>query len=115
MGRGHASAQLATLISRGLRSHSNLEAPYTTLLRHQHFHRTTTSTMPSYIITCKDDATDEQVQAAKQHAQDQGGKITHEYNLFKGFSCEFPDDVISVLESHEHIKAVEPDGLMTTQ
>ncbi|KAH7242482.1 hypothetical protein BKA59DRAFT_514002 [Fusarium tricinctum] len=71
--------------------------------------------MPSYIITCKDDATDEQVQAAKQHAKDQGGKITHEYSLIKGFACEFPSDAVNTLESHEHVKTVEEDGKMTTQ
>ncbi|SPJ71387.1 related to proteinase inhibitor PBI2 [Fusarium torulosum] len=71
--------------------------------------------MPSYIITCKDDASDEQVQAAKQHAIDQGGKITHEYSLIKGFACQFDNDAVNTLESHEHVKAVEPDGEMKTQ
>ncbi|RWA10181.1 hypothetical protein EKO27_g4921 [Xylaria grammica] len=48
--------------------------------------------MPTYIyshltqITCKKDATPDQVAAAKQHAKDQGGKITHEYNIIKGFA-----------------------------
>ncbi|KAG8354615.1 hypothetical protein FVEN_g7514 [Fusarium venenatum] len=71
--------------------------------------------MPSYIVTCKEDASDEQVQSAKQHAIDQGGKIGHEYSLIKGFSVEFPADSVQTLESHEHIKAVEEDGVMTTQ
>ncbi|KAF2964097.1 hypothetical protein GQX73_g9484 [Xylaria multiplex] len=51
--------------------------------------------MPTYIITCKSDATPEQVAAAKQHAKDQGGKITHEYNIIKGFAVEFPADKIT--------------------
>ncbi|RGP76792.1 peptidase inhibitor i9 [Fusarium longipes] len=71
--------------------------------------------MPSYIVTCKEDATDEQVQSAKQHATDQGGKITHEYSLIKGFAVEFPNDSVQTLESHEHIQAVEHDGEMRTQ
>ncbi|RKL42466.1 hypothetical protein BFJ72_g4845 [Fusarium proliferatum] len=66
--------------------------------------------MPSYIVTCKDDASDDQVKSAKQHAIDQGGKITHEYSLIKGFAVEYDDDKIQTLENHEHIKAVEPDG-----
>lgn len=37
-------------------------------------------------VTCKDNASAEEVAAAKQHAKDQGGKITHEYNLIKGFA-----------------------------
>ncbi|KAI0593098.1 hypothetical protein F4809DRAFT_596586 [Biscogniauxia mediterranea] len=71
--------------------------------------------MPSYIVTCNPDATPEQVAAAKKHAQDQGGKITHEYNLIKGFAVSFPQDSITTLESHEHVKAVELDGEMKTQ
>lgn len=68
--------------------------------------------MPSYIVTCKDDATPEQVAAAKKHATDQGGKIGHEYTLIKGFSVEFPEDAVQTLESHEHVKAVEKDQEM---
>ncbi|KAI0198923.1 branched-chain alpha-ketoacid dehydrogenase [Astrocystis sublimbata] len=65
--------------------------------------------MPTYIVTCKDGASPENVAAAKQHAKDQGGKITHEYNLIKGFAVEFPEDKISTMETHEHVKAVEAD------
>ncbi|KAE8323124.1 hypothetical protein BDV39DRAFT_182726 [Aspergillus sergii] len=71
--------------------------------------------MPSYIVSCKEDATDEQVQEAKQHAINQGGRITHEYTLIKGFAVTFPEDAISTLETHEHVKAVEEDVVMTTQ
>ncbi|OAQ71211.1 peptidase inhibitor i9 domain-containing protein [Pochonia chlamydosporia 170] len=66
--------------------------------------------MPSYIVTCKDDASDDQIKAAKQHAIDQGGKITHEYTLIKGFAVSFDKDVMTTLESNEHVKAVEVDG-----
>ncbi|KAI9901530.1 hypothetical protein N3K66_003347 [Trichothecium roseum] len=71
--------------------------------------------MPTYIVSCKDDARDEDVSEAKQHARDQGGKITHEYKLIKGFAVEFPDGSVTTLESHPHVKAVEADGQMTTQ
>jgi hypothetical protein len=37
-------------------------------------------------VTLKEDASPEEVKAAKQHAKDQGGEITHEYNLIKGFA-----------------------------
>jgi len=50
MGRGHASAQLITNISGSIRSHVNLEASYTTILKKQHFHHSTKFTMPSYIV-----------------------------------------------------------------
>ncbi|KAH7376185.1 peptidase inhibitor I9 [Plectosphaerella cucumerina] len=65
--------------------------------------------MPTYIVTCKEDASPDQVQAAKDHAVSQGGKIGHEYNLIKGFSVSFDKDSVQTLESHEHIKAVEAD------
>ncbi|KAK1996967.1 protease propeptide/inhibitor [Colletotrichum falcatum] len=76
---------------------------------------TTPITMPTYIVTCKEDASAEQVQAAKKHATDQGGKIGHEYSLIKGFSVEFPEDQISTLASHEHVKHVEKDQEVKTQ
>ncbi|GAW18656.1 hypothetical protein ANO14919_081370 [Xylariales sp. No.14919] len=71
--------------------------------------------MPTYIITCKKDATPDQVAAAKQHAKDQGGKITHEYNIIKGFAVEFPADKITTLESYEHVQGVELDQEVRTQ
>ncbi|GAP93253.1 putative peptidase inhibitor I9 [Rosellinia necatrix] len=71
--------------------------------------------MPSYIITCKPSASAEEVAATKQHAKDQGGKITHEYNIIKGFAVEFPADNINTLESHEHVERVELDQPVTTQ
>ncbi|RYO96891.1 hypothetical protein DL765_011464 [Monosporascus sp. GIB2] len=71
--------------------------------------------MPTYIVTCKSDCTPDQVAAAKQHAKDQGGTIRHEYNLIKGFSVEFPQDAVTTMESHEHVKAVEQDQEMKIQ
>jgi hypothetical protein len=52
---------------------------------------------------------------AKQHAIDQGGQIGHEYSLIKGFQVTFPEDSIQTLESHEHVKNVEADGVVKTQ
>ncbi|KAF9870090.1 peptidase inhibitor I9 [Colletotrichum karsti] len=83
-------------------------------LRHP-IHTTKTINMPTYIVTCKEDATPEQFQAAKKHAEDQGGKIGHEYSLIKGFSVDFPQDQISTLENHEHVKHVEKDQEVRTQ
>ncbi|QBZ58957.1 hypothetical protein PoMZ_03916 [Pyricularia oryzae] len=74
--------------------------------------------MPTYIstikVTCKEDATPEQVAQAKKHAEEQGGKIGHSYDIIKGFSVEFPADSVSTLESHEHVKAVEKDQEVKT-
>ncbi|XDG09641.1 hypothetical protein ABKA04_009256 [Annulohypoxylon sp. FPYF3050] len=65
--------------------------------------------MPTYIVTCKPDASPEQVAAAKKHAEDQGGKIGHEYKLIKGFSVTFPNDAITTLESSPNVQGVELD------
>ncbi|KAK4241949.1 hypothetical protein C8A03DRAFT_29844 [Achaetomium macrosporum] len=71
--------------------------------------------MPSYIVTCKEDATPEQVEAAKQHAKDQGGQIGHEYSLIKGFQVTFPEGHVNTLGDHEHVKHVEQDQEVRTQ
>ncbi|KAK2603775.1 hypothetical protein QQS21_004060 [Conoideocrella luteorostrata] len=70
--------------------------------------------MPSYIVTLKDDASDDAVKAAKQHAVEQGGKITHEYSLIKGFAVQFDKDAVQTLQANEHVKAIEEDGQATT-
>ncbi|KAL6860517.1 hypothetical protein ACO1O0_004545 [Amphichorda felina] len=95
--------------------------------------------MPSYIITCKEDASPEQVEAVKKHARDQGGKIEREFKIIKGFSyvppryctptittlqrtradrdtsVSFDDGTVTTLENNEHVKGVELDGVMKTQ
>ncbi|TLD31521.1 hypothetical protein PspLS_02691 [Pyricularia sp. CBS 133598] len=84
--------------------------------QHLTFPNTTLSTakMPTYIVTCKEDATPEQIAQAKKHAEEQGGKIGHSLDIIKGFSVEFPEDSVSTLESHEHVKAVEKDQEVRT-
>ncbi|CAI4216913.1 unnamed protein product [Parascedosporium putredinis] len=71
--------------------------------------------MPTYIVTCKSDATPDQVQAAKDDAVSKGGKIGHEYALIKGFSVSFPEGSVSTLEKHEHVEHVEEDQEVRTQ
>ncbi|KAM6508973.1 hypothetical protein FSOLCH5_011978 [Fusarium solani] len=128
MGHGHASGRLrfVDIILGSIRNRSiaNSKATYTTTRsreNHQNHqdnlntHQRNHITMPTYIVTCKDDASPEQVESAKQHAKDQGGKITHEYSLIKGFAVEYPSDAVQTLESHEHVKAVEADQEVRTQ
>lgn len=71
--------------------------------------------MPSYIVTCKDGASPEDVEDAKNKAREQGGTIGHEYSLIKGFQVTFPDDVVNTLDQDENVKAVEADGEVSTQ
>lgn len=92
----------------------------------------------TYSCISEPDSQADKVYSAKKHAEDQGGKIGHSYNLIKGFSyvalpdcmnlnhhfsltsrlscsVDFPEDSISTLESHEHVKAVEKDQVVKTQ
>ncbi|KAF1942232.1 hypothetical protein EJ02DRAFT_444188 [Clathrospora elynae] len=70
--------------------------------------------MAQFNITLKKDAPKEELDAAKKHVTDQGGKIVHEFSLIKGFTAEIPDDAISTLESNEHV-TVEKDSEVQTQ
>ncbi|KAK3488120.1 uncharacterized protein B0T23DRAFT_415003 [Neurospora hispaniola] len=65
--------------------------------------------MPSYIVTLKDTATDEEIAKTKEDVKAQGGKIGHEYTLIKAFQAIYPEGSVSTLENHEHVKGVEAD------
>ncbi|KAK3503037.1 hypothetical protein B0T13DRAFT_487374 [Neurospora crassa] len=65
--------------------------------------------MPSYIVTLKDTATDEEIAKTKEDVKAQGGKIGHEYTLIKAFQAIYPEGAVSTLENHEHVKDVEAD------
>ncbi|KAK3306559.1 uncharacterized protein B0T15DRAFT_527562 [Chaetomium strumarium] len=71
--------------------------------------------MPSYIVTCKQDATAEDVERVKQQVRDQGGQIGHEYALIKGFQAIYPEGTVQTLGEHEHVQHVEEDAEVRTQ
>ncbi|THY35621.1 hypothetical protein D6D01_01178 [Aureobasidium pullulans] len=52
--------------------------------------------------------------SAKKQVTEQGGKITTEFKLIKGFTAEFPEDKVHTLSSNDHIN-VENDGEVRTQ
>ncbi|KAI4723102.1 hypothetical protein E4T48_00791 [Aureobasidium sp. EXF-10727] len=70
--------------------------------------------MPSINVSLKDGADASQLDAAKKQVTDQGGKITTEFKLIKGFTAEFPQDTAHTLSSNDHIN-VENDGEVRTQ
>ncbi|KAL5117816.1 hypothetical protein ACEQ8H_004290 [Pleosporales sp. CAS-2024a] len=70
--------------------------------------------MPQYNVTLAKDASDEDLEKAKQHVRDQGGEIVSEFSLIKGFTAKIPDDAVSTLQSNDKI-TVEYDGEVTTQ
>ncbi|GAB7359062.1 hypothetical protein MBLNU230_g5134t1 [Neophaeotheca triangularis] len=67
--------------------------------------------MPAINVSLKEGASAEQLEAAKKQCTEQGGKITKEFTLVKGFTAEFPADKVHSLSSNEHID-VENDGEM---
>ncbi|KAJ4381447.1 hypothetical protein N0V85_008669 [Neurospora sp. IMI 360204] len=71
--------------------------------------------MPSYIVSLKDNATDEQVAKTKEDVKNQGGKIGHEYTLIKAFQAIYPENTVHSLDNHEHVKVVEADHEVKTQ
>ncbi|KAH8705193.1 hypothetical protein BGW36DRAFT_421761 [Talaromyces proteolyticus] len=70
--------------------------------------------MTLFNVTLKDSAPQEQLEKAKEEARKNGGTIKHEYKIIKGFTVEYPDDQVNVLETNEHIH-VEQDGMVSTQ
>ncbi|KAF2719303.1 hypothetical protein K431DRAFT_114361 [Polychaeton citri CBS 116435] len=70
--------------------------------------------MPSVNVSLKEGADASQLEAAKKQVEEQGGKVTHEFKLVKGFTAEFPSDSAHTLESNDHIN-VEADSEVKTQ
>jgi len=70
--------------------------------------------MPTLNVTLKQDAKPEELENAKKTAKSQGGEITNEFKLIKGFTVKYPDDKVGTLETNEHIH-VEPDQEVRTQ
>ncbi|RPA85989.1 hypothetical protein BJ508DRAFT_322136 [Ascobolus immersus RN42] len=69
----------------------------------------------SLIFTLKPDCSDEEVQKFKDSIKNAGGKITNEYTLIKGFSCELPDEHIETFSSRPYVQDVEKDQEVRTQ
>ncbi|TKA82038.1 hypothetical protein B0A49_00176 [Cryomyces minteri] len=70
--------------------------------------------MPAINVTLKDGADKKELENAKKTVTDQGGKVTHEFKLIKGFTAEFPADKVHTLSTNDHI-TVENDGEVKTQ
>ncbi|TIA36418.1 hypothetical protein D6C78_05440 [Aureobasidium pullulans] len=70
--------------------------------------------MPSINVSLKEGADASQLDSAKKQVTEQGGKITTEFKLIKGFTAEFPEDKVHTLSSNDHIN-VENDGEVRTQ
>jgi len=71
----------------------------------------------NFIVTFKDDASEQKIADVKEQIKENGGQITQEYTLIKGFAASIPDAFLSNLQSlhADVIDAIEPDGKVTTQ
>ncbi|CAI6334081.1 unnamed protein product [Periconia digitata] len=70
--------------------------------------------MPAINVTLKSGADKDQLDKAKSQVQEQGGKITNEFTLIKGFTAEFPEDKVHTLSTNDHV-TVEADSEVKTQ
>ncbi|EKG14278.1 Proteinase inhibitor propeptide [Macrophomina phaseolina MS6] len=70
--------------------------------------------MPAINVTLKEGASPEQLEQAKKAVSEQGGKVTHEFKLIKGFTAEFPEGTVHSLSTNDHV-TVEADQEVKTQ
>ncbi|KAF2870701.1 hypothetical protein BDV95DRAFT_574375 [Massariosphaeria phaeospora] len=70
--------------------------------------------MPAVNVTLKSGVSASELDNAKKQVTDQGGKITNEFTLIKGFTAEFPEDKVHSLATNDHI-TVEADSEVKTQ
>lgn len=62
-----------------------------------------------YIVTLKEDASDDLTSKVKSQVSLFGGEVLSEFSLIKGFVAKLPDVHISSLKSHEGVANVEKD------
>jgi len=70
---------------------------------------------PKFIVVFNDDVTPEQIKKYVQEINENGGNVTQEYSLLKGFAASLPESFAHNLRSDKLIKYIEPDGVVTTQ
>jgi len=66
-------------------------------------------------VVFKDNATPEQIKKYTQEINENGGKVTQEYGILKGFAAHIPESFLCNLQGDDLIKYIEPDGVVTTQ
>ncbi|PHH55515.1 hypothetical protein CFIMG_001390RA [Ceratocystis fimbriata CBS 114723] len=71
--------------------------------------------MPSYLVTFKEDATKDQIDAAKKLVKDQGGEITDEFSLIKGFTVSYPEGTVQTLSKNPSVSSFQLNGEVRTQ
>ncbi|KAK2755686.1 hypothetical protein FQN54_005835 [Arachnomyces sp. PD_36] len=67
------------------------------------------------IVSYPNSTPDSVVADAKKLVKDQGGHITHEYTIFKGFAAEVPDGALDTMRTQggEHVPTIEDDNVIS--
>jgi len=73
------------------------------------------SDKPSFIVVFRDGVTQEQIKEYINEVNENGGKVTHEYEALNGFAANLPESFLHNFKSNDLIKYVEPNGVVTTQ
>ncbi|MBW0519963.1 hypothetical protein O181_059678 [Austropuccinia psidii MF-1] len=69
----------------------------------------------SYIITFKEDTTQQQLDDYEHQLVSQGGHITHRYtSVLKGFAVKIEPSALNSLQQNPQITGIEPDGEVHT-
>ena len=73
----------------------------------------------TYIVTFKDDTTDEEIERHIEQLVQDGGVVTHRYDtVFKGYAAQIPPAFLDMLENNLQdgdgiVDAIEPDGTVS--
>ncbi|KAF9652986.1 hypothetical protein BDM02DRAFT_3183313 [Thelephora ganbajun] len=63
-------------------------------------------TDPSYIVVFKDHVTPEQIKEYVEKLNSNGGLVTHEWSILKGFAANIPDNFLNNLQGDSLIKYI---------
>lgn len=66
-------------------------------------------TSSKYIVRLSDSATEADLNNTISSFERNGGSITHQHTLFKGFTGVIPDNKVSAFEATPGIEAIEKD------
>ncbi|KAF4302607.1 Proteinase inhibitor propeptide [Botryosphaeria dothidea] len=59
--------------------------------------------MPAINVTLKEGASADELEKAKKSVADQGGKVTHEFKLIKGFTYDYPTLLLQTASSSDRM------------
>lgn len=72
-------------------------------------------TSSKFIVRFNDGTTEAEYDSAVAKFKEQGGEITHQHTLFKGFSGSLPTDKVSTLDTLPNVAGIEKDQEVKVQ